>query len=169
MSFPKRVRLRKRGQFMKTQREGVRLKGASFFAYARFTRAPQVRLGLTASKKVGKAHERNRYKRLAREAFRRSVLRHMSGVDLVVIIRQESPPRALLPLIDEFNRLAEQIKARQSKLTPKSTPKRKSSKPRSKSSSKGSSKDRSETLSKKDLAPASSASSPSPSSGGAHV
>lgn len=145
---------------MKTQREGVRLKGASFFAYARFTRAPQVRLGLTASKKVGKAHERNRYKRLAREAFRRSVLRHMSGVDLVVIIRQESPPQALLPLIDELNRLAEQIKARQSKLTPKGTPKRKGSKPRSK----GNSKDRSETLSKKDLAP-----TPSPSSGGAHV
>lgn len=43
------------------------------------------RLGITASKKTGRAHERNRYKRWAREVFRRREIR--CGADIVIRFR----------------------------------------------------------------------------------
>jgi ribonuclease P protein component len=109
-SFPKAVRLRVRRQFLRTQREGARYTSESFFAYIKPTKSQRVKLGITASKKVGKAHDRNRYKRLAREAFRLSELRQLSGYDLVLVIRQESPPQGLSTLLLELERLTAQLK-----------------------------------------------------------
>lgn len=108
-SFPKRLRVRKRGHFMRIQREGARLATPCFLVHARSNGGAPVRLGITASKKVGKAHERNRAKRLTREAFRHSPLRAMEGFDLVLIIKQESPPTALAPLIAELAALGDEV------------------------------------------------------------
>ncbi len=46
------------------------------------------RLGLAVSRKVGKAHERNRVKRLVREYFRLHRGRFHRAVDCVVIARR---------------------------------------------------------------------------------
>ncbi len=48
---------------------------------------PQNRYTVVAGKKVGKAHERNRAKRLAREALRLLHPRLRQGFDVVVIVR----------------------------------------------------------------------------------
>ena len=53
---------------------------------------PHPRLGLSVSRKVGRATVRNRWKRLLREAFRLSQHELPSGVDLVVIPRPEAQP-----------------------------------------------------------------------------
>ncbi|GAB6064152.1 hypothetical protein JCM30394_28840 [Deferrisoma palaeochoriense] len=46
------------------------------------------RLGLVVSRKVGKAHDRNRVKRLVREYFRRNRHRLHPPIDCVVIARK---------------------------------------------------------------------------------
>ena len=53
---------------------------------------PHARLGLSVSRRVGKAVLRNGWKRLLREAFRLEQRRLPAGIDLVAIPRVAEPP-----------------------------------------------------------------------------
>jgi ribonuclease P protein component len=53
---------------------------------------PHLRLGLSVSRKVGQAHERNRLRRLYREAFRLTREQMPVGIDLVLIPRTSKEP-----------------------------------------------------------------------------
>jgi ribonuclease P protein component len=66
------------------------------------------RLGLSVSRRVGKANIRNRWKRLVREAFRLSREDLPSGMDLVVIARGNEPP-TLARLLDELPRMVKEL------------------------------------------------------------
>jgi ribonuclease P protein component len=71
VKFPKAARLLKRRQFQKIIRDGRRLAGRVVsIQYTHRESAPCPKLGITISKKFGKAHVRNRFKRIVREAFR---------------------------------------------------------------------------------------------------
>lgn len=63
-------KLLKRYEFRRVSREGKRLVGARICID--WTRAPRLRLGITAPVKYGSSPERSRFKRLVREAFRLS-------------------------------------------------------------------------------------------------
>ena len=58
--------------------------------YARKNRTPENRVGITASKKLGKAHVRNRIRRRLREVYRLNEARFRPGWDIVVVARTKA-------------------------------------------------------------------------------
>jgi ribonuclease P protein component len=72
---------------------------------------PHSRLGLSVSRKVGQAVERNRLRRLYREAFRLTRSELPTGLDLVLIPRSARQP-TLDNVKESLRRLAGQIARR---------------------------------------------------------
>lgn len=94
--LPASRRIRKRPDFLRIQSGGRRITTPSYvlLVAARDDDAP-ARLGITATRKFGNAVERNRAKRVLREAFRLHPELFPKGADLVVIVRGEA---ARIPL-----------------------------------------------------------------------
>src|SRR5262245_7698553 len=85
-----------RRDFLTSTREGARHSTQFFIAYVRERGDGEAsRLGVTVTRKVGGAVQRNRIKRLAREWFR-SRRGEFGSCDLVLIAKREFPPSLLL-------------------------------------------------------------------------
>ncbi len=69
-TFSKRVRLRKRSEFIRVSAEGIRRTAPNFIIVCVRNDLMHPRLGITVSKRVGNAVCRNRIKRFVREFFR---------------------------------------------------------------------------------------------------
>lgn len=89
-------RMRAAADFSRPRTEGVRYDCGAFLV--RFLRSrvagegePLQRLAVIASKRIGKAHVRNRCKRQARELFRRHLSELPAAVDVLVIVRKDWP------------------------------------------------------------------------------
>lgn len=71
--MPKDSRLRKRAEFLRVYEHGKRFEGRFMTVFILPSDREFHRVGITATKKaIGKAHDRNRAKRLLRETFRLS-------------------------------------------------------------------------------------------------
>ena len=71
--LPKEMRLLKRADFLRVYEHGKRLEGRFMTVFILPAKQEMHRVGITATKKaIGKAHDRNRAKRLLRESFRLS-------------------------------------------------------------------------------------------------
>ncbi len=82
--FPARFRIRRQTDFDRVFDSGVVAADSVLVGYAGPNGLPHSRLGLSVSRKVGKAVVRNRWKRLIREAFRRCRNELPAGYDLVL-------------------------------------------------------------------------------------
>ena len=89
--FSRDHRLRGRHAFARVYEARVSRRGGPLVLYARPSEVPHWRLGLSVSRRVGKAVRRNRIKRLLREAFRLHRHRWPGRYDLVVVVLPHAP------------------------------------------------------------------------------
>ena len=104
-------RVRKRAEFLEIQAGGVRV-GGDCLVFILLRRAPgsPLRLGITASRKIGGAVQRNRARRLIREAFRSVFADLPAGLDIVVIVRRPLGERKLPAVLEEWQRALPRIR-----------------------------------------------------------
>jgi len=81
------IALNKNFEFQRLYKRGVSAVGAYFVLYVRRNGRNTNRLGITVSKKVGGAVQRNRAKRRLKELYRTNCHRLKSGYDIVFIAR----------------------------------------------------------------------------------
>lgn len=83
--LPREHTLRRSADYLRCYRRGRRLRGSALRLHVAGNELGHPRLGITASRKVGKAVIRNRLKRRVRETYRRWPRRgELPAVDLVV-------------------------------------------------------------------------------------
>jgi ribonuclease P protein component len=89
-SYPKDERVRRRSDYLRIQHRGQKFHTKSFLFFVHKATKQRVRFGVTVSRKVGIAVERNRTKRLLREFYRRHKGEFQAGVDVVVVAKREA-------------------------------------------------------------------------------
>ena len=103
-------RVRKRAEFLEIQGDGVRVNGDCLvFILKRRPNGSPLRLGITASRKIGGAVQRSRARRLIREAFRAVFAELPSGLDIVVIVRRPLGERKMAAVLGEWQRALPRI------------------------------------------------------------
>ena len=108
--FPKSARLRRRGEFLRVQDGGRKIHTDSFLVFVLPQREPgPMRIGITASRKLGGAVVRNRVKRLVREAFRRHKLLFPAGLDVAFIAKKNAVEVEYDQVVREIEKLCRRL------------------------------------------------------------
>jgi ribonuclease P protein component len=108
LRFPKALRILSRNHFQRMHRDGKRLSGS--LIYLQYQEGMGLsRLGITVSKKYGKAHDRNRFKRVVREVFREFYDKIPKGLIVHILPRIPLTPLNKHSLAEDFQSLLQQI------------------------------------------------------------
>ena len=83
------VKIKENRDFRRLYRQSASYVSPALVVYFKETRAGFSRLGITAGKKVGGAVERNRAKRVIREAYRALLPNFNKNVDIVIVARSK--------------------------------------------------------------------------------
>jgi len=86
--FPKTDRILQRNVFRHVYDEGRKIQFKYFTAFVLAEQAGTGRIGITATRKMGNSVERNRARRLVREAFRKNKWLVPPGVDIVINVKR---------------------------------------------------------------------------------
>ena len=103
--LPKAARIREEREFRAAFTRGRSYKGDLIVVYVLPRRGEAVRLGFTTVKKIGGAVERNRIKRLLREAAKRLMPNLRPGTDVIVLARTRAAGASLNELVAELEKL----------------------------------------------------------------
>lgn len=120
-ALPKQRRLAKRREFVRVYESGRKLFSRYSVLFFAGNGLDHSRLGITATKKLGKANVRNRLKRWTREVYRRS--RQQLGIDAraIDIVINVKPNAAEIPFQEysgDLVRLLERAVAEAGRRTP---------------------------------------------------
>ena len=108
-------RLKKRYEFRRVQLSGRRIHTPHFLVVVQANALPNTRLGITVTKKVGTAVERNRIKRVVREVFRNNRLLFPASHDVVFIAKRDAKGISYEALLGELQRAARKLQAEKSR------------------------------------------------------
>jgi ribonuclease P protein component len=108
-------RILKRSEFLGLSKTGRTVRGEFFIAVVAPSRSEKSRLGVTVSRKVGGAVQRNRIKRLTRDFFRRNRQLIKGCWDINLIARrgaaEQTNQTIFVALEDIFTRLSRQLES----------------------------------------------------------
>lgn len=137
--FPRRLRLQRRREFLRVQRSGAKHHTRFFLVFvapsmlrargpaplapgvapgeaaAAAPGLPATRLGVTVTRKVGKAVKRNWIKRLVREAFRREHHALPAGLDMVWVAKRDAVDSTYEAVVHDMRALAGRLEAQRSR------------------------------------------------------
>lgn len=109
-SYTKDSRLKSFRQFQQVLERGKGIRGKYIVVYSHLTpNSPFTKFGIIASKKYGKAVERNRFKRIAREAFRKIKSTFPTGMQIVLKPRKPALEASMHHILDELLELSKQF------------------------------------------------------------
>lgn len=100
--FSKSSRLLKRSEYQKLRNLSTTIAG-KYLAIDYYVGSQiSPKLGITVTKKYGKAHERNRFKRLVREAFRKSASQLVQNLTVHIRPKFSAKEATSLLILEEF-------------------------------------------------------------------
>jgi|GEM_PF-682855 ribonuclease P protein component len=112
--LPKSQRLRKGPEFSRTLQEGSRLDGEFISAYWILSNdSSSVRVGVAAGKRLGGSVERNRMKRLLREAYRKRKRERCRGLAIVLMASRRALNRSAKEIEEDVAGILLRIEAAQ--------------------------------------------------------
>lgn len=100
--LPPSHRVRHRRDFEKAYDEGTKVVTPSFALFARPNGLAHSRLGVTATRRLGRHVRRNRARRVVKEAYRKHRREYPRGFDYVVVVRDallKLSPEELAPVL----------------------------------------------------------------------
>jgi len=92
-------------EFQRVYKRKPPIYGKNIILYVRKNNSGCIRLGITATKKIGKACKRNRARRLIFESFRHIYPYLSGGYDIVIVAKAQIVEATFFDVYSEMNRL----------------------------------------------------------------